>query len=164
MNWSLSNTRFKILWFLSLAQSALKVEKSWNLKKSLHKLFLILRVRNIRQMFQFQCLIEKPRPDFLTFYDLSVSRNLFSKAEMRQFGTSGTEGLNSFLLIYCPLPLVWFFARLKTDHSKGSDHTKGDDTKGYWQWAINPLVLDAPNWRISVFAIARNWDIVECRG
>ena len=28
-----------------------------------------------------------------TFYDLSDSRNLFSKAEMRQFGATGTEGL-----------------------------------------------------------------------
>ena len=40
----------------------------------------------------------KPRPDLLTvsttFYDLSVSRNRFSKAEMRQFGASGTEGLS----------------------------------------------------------------------
>ena len=42
-------------------------------------------------------MIEKPRPDLLTlsttFYDLSVSRNLFSKAKIRQFGESGIEGL-----------------------------------------------------------------------
>ena len=42
-------------------------------------------------------MIEKPQPDLLTlsttFYELSVSRNLFSKAEIRQFGESGTEGL-----------------------------------------------------------------------
>ena len=42
-------------------------------------------------------MIEKPRPDLLTlcttFYDLSVSRNFFSKAKIRQFGESGTEGL-----------------------------------------------------------------------
>ena len=42
-------------------------------------------------------MIEKPRPDILTlsttFYDLSVTRNLFSKCEMRQFGASGTEEL-----------------------------------------------------------------------
>ena len=59
--------------------------------------FLFMRVRVIRQIFQLQCMIEKPRPVLLTqpteFYDLSVSRNLFSKAEMRQFGASGTEGL-----------------------------------------------------------------------
>ena len=40
---------------------------------------------------------EKPRLDVLTlytsFYDLSVSRNLFSKAEIRQFEASGTEKL-----------------------------------------------------------------------
>ena len=91
-------------------------------------------------------MIEKPRPDFLTlsttFYDLSVSRNLFSKAEMRQFGTSGTEGLNSFLLMKCPLPLVCFLLGWKTDHSKGSDHTKGDDTKGYWQWSLNNIIYN----------------------
>ena len=43
-------------------------------------------------------MIEKPQPDLLTlsttFYDLSFSRNLFSKSEMRQFGASGTEGLS----------------------------------------------------------------------
>ena len=89
-------TIFKILWPQSLAQSAVKVEKSWNLKKSWHKLFLIMRVRVIRQIFQLQFMIEKPRPDLLTLsktlYDLSVSRNLFSKAEMRQFGASGSDG------------------------------------------------------------------------
>ena len=40
----------------------------------------------------------KTLPDFLplsmTFYDLSVSHNLFSKAEMRQFSPARTEGLN----------------------------------------------------------------------
>ena len=29
-----------------------------------------------------------------TFYDLSVSRNRISKAEKRQMGAAGTEGLN----------------------------------------------------------------------
>ena len=56
-----------------------------------------MRVRVIRQMFQLHCMIEKLWPDFLTlsttFYHLLVSRNLFSKAEIRQFGTSGTEGI-----------------------------------------------------------------------
>ena len=59
--------------------------------------FLIVRVRVISQIFQFQRMIEKPRPElltqFTTFFYLSVSRKLFSKAEMRQFGASGTEGL-----------------------------------------------------------------------
>ena len=44
-------------------------------------------------------MIEKPRLDLLTLsttlYDLSVARNLFLKAERRQFGASGTDGLNS---------------------------------------------------------------------
>ena len=42
-------------------------------------------------------MIEKPTPDVLTlsttFYDASVSRNLFAKAELRQFCASGTDGL-----------------------------------------------------------------------
>ena len=33
----------------------------------------------------------------LTLFQLSFSRSLFSKDEMRQFGTAGTEGLKSFL-------------------------------------------------------------------
>ena len=56
-----------------------------------------MRVRVIRQIFQLQFMIEKPRPDLLTlsttFYDFSVSRNLFSKAKISQFGASGTERL-----------------------------------------------------------------------
>ena len=43
-------------------------------------------------------MIGKPRPDLLTlsttFYDLAVSRNPLSKAEMRQFDVSGTVLLN----------------------------------------------------------------------
>ena len=42
-------------------------------------------------------MIEKVRPGFLRLstilYNLSVSRNLVSKAEMSKFGSSGTEGL-----------------------------------------------------------------------
>ena len=42
-------------------------------------------------------MIEKWTPDLLTqpttFYDLSVSRNLVFKAEMRLFGASGTDRL-----------------------------------------------------------------------
>ena len=44
-------------------------------------------------------MMGKPTPDLLTlsttFYDFSVSLNLFAKAEMRQFGASGTEGLRT---------------------------------------------------------------------
>ena len=44
-------------------------------------------------MFQVQFIKRKRRPDFFqlstTFYDLSVSLNLFSKAEMRQCGAWG---------------------------------------------------------------------------
>ena len=40
---------------------------------------------------------EKPRTDLfdlsMTIYELSVSRNLFSKTKMRQFGASETDGL-----------------------------------------------------------------------
>ena len=47
-------------------------------------------------------MIEKPTPDVLTlsttFYDVSVSRNLFAKAEMRLFGASGTDGLIYLIL------------------------------------------------------------------
>ena len=43
-------------------------------------------------------MIEKLRPDVLTlspiFYDLSVSLNLFSKAEMRQFGANGKQPIS----------------------------------------------------------------------
>ena len=60
--------------------------------------FWILRVRAIWQVFQLQFIIEEPRPDVskisTTFHDLWVSRNLFSKPEIRQFGVSGTEGLS----------------------------------------------------------------------
>ena len=48
-------------------------------------------------MFQLSFMIEKRWPDvltiFTTFYDLSVSRNLFSKAEVRQVRAAGTEEL-----------------------------------------------------------------------
>ena len=54
-------------------------------------------------MFWLQFMIEIRRPDVLTlsrtFYDLSLSRNLFSKAETRQFGAAGTEGLMGNLIV-----------------------------------------------------------------
>ena len=49
-------------------------------------------------IFELEFMLDKPWPDLLTlsetFYDLSVSCNLFSKSEMLQFGASGTEVLN----------------------------------------------------------------------
>ena len=49
-------------------------------------------------MLQLKFMTEKWRPELLTlftaFYDLSVSRYLFSNAEKRQFGAAGIEGLN----------------------------------------------------------------------
>ena len=51
-------------------------------------------------MLKLQCMIEKPWVDLLTlhttFYDVSVSYNRFSNTEMRQFDTSGTDGLDNF--------------------------------------------------------------------
>ena len=78
-----------------------------------------MRLRVIRQIFQIQCMIEKPLPDLLTlsttFYDLSVSRNLFSKAVMRRIGSSGTEWLKC----------VW---RVNFQSQKDVDYVfKGDD-------------------------------------
>ena len=55
-----------------------------------------LHCDNMCDLTDVQCMIEKPRPDLLTlsaiFYELSDLYNLLSKAEMRQFGASGTEG------------------------------------------------------------------------
>ena len=48
-------------------------------------------------------MMEKPQPDLstlsTTFFDLSFSRNLFSKTEMRQFDAVGAEGLNKHFSI-----------------------------------------------------------------
>ena len=78
-----------------------------------------MRVRVIRQMFQLQFMIEKPRPDLLTlsttFYDVSVLCNLFSKAEMRQFGASGTDGLiskNFGMMFLCYFMYIFLFLEL----------------------------------------------------
>ena len=52
-------------------------------------------------------MIEKPRPDILTlptiFYDLSVSRNIFSKGEMGKFDESGEPGVRLEILHSRPL-------------------------------------------------------------
>ena len=58
---------------------------------------LIVRERVILQMFQLQFMIENRTPDvfklFATFYDLSASRNLLSKAKLRQFWPSGNRAV-----------------------------------------------------------------------
>ena len=50
-------------------------------------------------MIYFQLIIEKRSPDVLTlpktFNDLSVSRNLFSKTKMRQFGACENQRVKS---------------------------------------------------------------------
>ena len=86
------NTRSKILCLLSRAQYALKVTKLWNLWYLWHSFFNYERCV-IWELFQLQFMIEKPDALtlFSTFYDLSVSCDLFSKAEMRQFGASGNQ-------------------------------------------------------------------------
>ena len=56
-----------------------------------------MRVRALTDVPASIIIIEKRRLDYLTlcmtFFDLSVSHNLFSKAELRQFGVVGAEGL-----------------------------------------------------------------------
>ena len=73
-------------------------------------------------MFQLQFMIEKPRPDLLTltttFYDASVSRNLFSKAEMRaptHMRLLGTDGL----ILICE---NFYFSKNNFDHRSDPIH------------------------------------------
>ena len=75
-----------------------------------------MRVRVIRQLFQLKFMIEKSRPDLLTltktFYDASVSRNLFSKAYesiiMRLLGTDGLIYKGHWTVIFfSPQPISW---------------------------------------------------------
>ena len=62
-------------------------------------MFVLLIFFYFERIFQLQFMIVKRRSDVLTvfvlFYDIWVSRNLFSKAEMRQFGAAGTERVNN---------------------------------------------------------------------
>ena len=57
--------------------------------------FWIVKERKDRQKFQLQFMIEKPTLDVLTLsttsYDVSIPRNFFSKAEMRQFGAGENQ-------------------------------------------------------------------------
>ena len=68
-------------------------------------------------MFKLQIMIEKLQPDLLTlsttFYDGSVSRNLFLKSEMRQFGASGTEGLSRLKTLTTVATAKLYFAKLR---------------------------------------------------
>ena len=70
-------------------------ENTREILKIIAQFFLIVRVRVIRQMFDLLCKIGKPRSDLwtlsTTFYDLSVSYNLFSEAEIRQSDASGRQ-------------------------------------------------------------------------
>ena len=66
--------------------------------------FLIVESLVIRPMFLIQFMIEKRRPNvqFTTFYEPSVSHNLFSKAEILKrepmfMRLSGTDVLKQFL-------------------------------------------------------------------
>ena len=51
-------------------------------------------------MFHLEIMVEKLRPDLLTlfmkFHDLSVSRNLFSKAKKRQFASAGPRSYAAY--------------------------------------------------------------------
>ena len=63
--------------------------------------FLLVRVIVISQIIKLQLIIEKRRPEVLTlpltFYHLTVSRNVFLEAEMRQLGAARTKGLKYYL-------------------------------------------------------------------
>ena len=98
INLSSRKTLLKLLWPLSLPQSALKVEKSWNWWNSWHWLSWIVRLRVIFHMFHLQSMITAARPFdtilyslYTTFYDLSNWCYLSSKAEIRQFGASRNQ-------------------------------------------------------------------------
>ena len=58
-------------------------------------------------------MIEKRTPDLLTpstiFYDVLVSCNRFSKAEMRQFGAAGSYGLKRKNWPTAVIQVGWFF-------------------------------------------------------
>ena len=66
------------------------ISRDWEVKET---------EKNVSINVQLHFMIETLRSDFLTlsttFCDLSVSNNLFSKAEKRQFGAVGTKGLRA---------------------------------------------------------------------
>ena len=77
---------------------------------------------------------KKPWPDVLTlsttFYDVSVSWNLFSKAEMRRFGASGTKGfiLTTFWITLCAL---WSHKMRRNFHGSRVQKSKRADWQCY---------------------------------
>ena len=87
---------FARFYALSVLRHSLSKSKNREICDINCTLFLIVRVLVNWQMLKLQFMIEKPRPDVLTlsqtFYDLSVSCNLFLKTAMRKFGAAGTEG------------------------------------------------------------------------
>ena len=95
------DTVFKIPKSLSLAQSALKVKKIVKFVKFRPLIFLNCKSTCDLTDVPTSIYERKGKPNFLkqstTFYDVSVLKNLFSKAEMRQFCTSdGLRSLNNF--------------------------------------------------------------------
>ena len=64
-------------------------------------------------------MIGKPRSDlltrFTTFNNLSVSCNLFSKAEVRPFGAAGIEGVSDYVGVISSVELTQLiFSRIKS--------------------------------------------------
>ena len=61
-------------------------------------------------------MIEKWTPDLLTlpttFYEVSVSSNCFPKTEMRQFGASGTDGLNKHVIFLDEIFVLMAFVEI----------------------------------------------------
>ena len=72
-------------------------QKSRSLRNSCFRFLIKIVVRANSKIFQLQFVIETRRFDVLTlsttFYDLSVSRNIFWKAKLCHFGVAGTLGL-----------------------------------------------------------------------
>ena len=80
---------------LSVSQDPLSQSKSREICENHGTIFLYCERTFDLVDVPLHCMIVKPWPDVLTlsttFYDLSVSRNLFSKTEMRQSGASGNQ-------------------------------------------------------------------------
>ena len=89
-------TSFPNLYDLSVLRNPLSNTKIVKFVIFVAWIFWIITVCMIRSMLQLKFMIEKPRSDVLTlsttYYDLSISHNLLSMAEIRHFGASGTGG------------------------------------------------------------------------
>ena len=95
INWSLNKIILNLVYDLSVSRNPLSKSKNGEICEFGLPIFSIVRVRVIWHMFELQFMIKKWSPDLLTrsttLYDVCVLCNLFSKAEMRQFGASGTN-------------------------------------------------------------------------